>query len=300
MSVVIVGRGGTLGAVLADRLAADAIELRVPDPTDMTEVGAIARASVVINAGGPRVRPGLVNADYVREHVGLAARIVRSMRPGAHLIHLSSTAVYGARAKRLGVDDVEAPTLFPYADYAAAKLAAETMVRSLGPERGIHVTVVRPSMVYGPGIDSAVESIRRLAGRGISLRLAPGRLRQHLVHIDLLVDLIAAVAQRKAPSGARIFVAADPFVLTNEDLIAPARLPVVVPLAALAAAKRAIGVAGLSPDILDTFAVLAIDNEFEGGPAFAACGLDPARYARERTFDPYFRAPFAGREDARQ
>src|SRR5215472_8580966 len=124
-SVTVVGSSGTLGARLATRLGARPVDLRGTDPRDTAPVPAIAEARVVVNAGGPRVRPGLDWEDYAREHVGLAARVVRSMRAGSRLVHLGSTAVYGARGCMLDAGAPEAPECFPMPAYACAKMAAE-------------------------------------------------------------------------------------------------------------------------------------------------------------------------------
>jgi len=293
MTVLVVGKGGTLGAFLTARLSAEGVELRAdpgalrPGAEPLPEV---VRASVVVNASGPRVRPGLSFADYFREHVEVSSRIVRSMQPGSHLVHLSSTAVFGARGERLAAGDPEAPTLFPSAAYACAKLGAEAMVRALARERRVRVTVLRPTMVYGPGVDSALESIRRLASRGVSLRLSPGRLRQHLVHIDLLADAVARAVVTTPRDGERVLLVADPFVLCNDDLVVRGGVPVPIPLGVAGAASRAIAVSRLGPQLtLEALAVLGIDNEFDWETGMSELGLDPARYARERTFDPYFR-----------
>jgi len=288
MTVLVVGKGGTLGAALAGRLEAEAIELRASDPREASLVAEVARASVVVNASGPRVRPGLAFEDYFREHVGVAARVVRSMQPGAHLVHVSSTAVFGARGTRLAAGDPEAPTLFPSSAYACAKLAAEAQVRALARERKIRVTVLRPSMVYGPGIDSALASILRLSARGIGLTLAPARLRQHLVHVDLFVDAVSRAALTTPREGERLLLVADPFVLTNADLAPPRGVPLTIPLGLTSAVGELARRGGASILPLEALEVLAIDNEFEWRPLFEELGLDEARYARERTFDPYF------------
>lgn len=288
--VIVVGAGGTLGARLARHLGARGVEARCRDPRDTAPLEEVSDARVVVHAGGPRVRPGLDWADYFREHVGLTSRVVRAMRPGSHLVHVSSTAVYGAsRGVRLGPESPEAPVLFPSAHYACAKLAAETAARALGAQRGIAVTVVRPSMVYGPSVDSALESLRRLSARGVSLRLAPRALRQHLVHVDLLLALVERCAS-VGPFAERLLVAADPFVLTNGDLELPG-VPVWIPTGAAASAQRAWARAMpiAAPLSLDALAVLAADNTFDGLAALRATGLDAATFARERTFDPYWR-----------
>jgi nucleoside-diphosphate-sugar epimerase len=288
VKTLILGKGGTIGAVLARRLEAPAIEVRVPDPRDEAPIPEAVDADVVVNAGGPRVRPGLGPADYLREHVGLATKLARSMRPGSHLVHLSSTAVYGAWGAPLALEAPPRPERFPSAAYARAKLAAEKAARE-GRARGVRVTVLRPSMVYGPGIDSALASILRLASRGVSLRLLPGTLRQHLTHVELLGDAVArAIEVPPSSDEPRMFVVADPFVLTNEELVAPRGVPVPVPLRvgrALHAFARALHRERLA---LDTLAVLALDNVFDERPLFEALQLDRARYARSRTFTPYF------------
>jgi nucleoside-diphosphate-sugar epimerase len=287
MRLVVVGKGGTLGALLAARLGAPAIELRQPDPRVSAVVPELAEADVVVNAGGPRVRPGLDWADYFREHVGVTMRIARSLRPGAHLVHLGSTAVYGARGTLLGPEDVPAPTLFPSPAYAAAKLSAELAAVAAGCERELRVTVLRPSMVYGPGVDSALESLRRLGRRGVGLELRPRSLRQHLTHVELLVAAVRRAAQQGGPSLPRTLLVADPFVLRNEDLRC-GRVRVPVPLDLVASGEplaRRFGLGGMA----ETFRVLALDNEFDAGATWGALGLDPAEFARARTFDPYWR-----------
>ncbi len=289
MEILVVGKGGTLGAAIARHLGCTAIELRATDPRDTSPVNEVARADALVNASGPRVRPGLDWADYFQEHVGVASRVMRSARPGAHVIHISSCAVYGARGALLSTDDLEAPTLFPSQAYACAKLAAEAQVRALGRSRGIRVTVLRPSMVYGPGIESALDSILRLSSKGVSLRFKPAHVRQHLVHVELFLDAVKSATMRP-PDDERVLILADPFVLTNSDLVPRDGLPMVVPLGAMSALHALARRFGRAPPSTEALAVLAMDNEFAWRPAFDALELDPGQYARGRTFDPYWSA----------
>jgi dTDP-4-dehydrorhamnose reductase len=63
MRTVVVGAGGTLGALLASRLDAIPLEVRATDPTDTSILQEVADADVVVNASGPRVRPELAWPD---------------------------------------------------------------------------------------------------------------------------------------------------------------------------------------------------------------------------------------------
>lgn len=286
VSVLIVGKGGTLGAALAERLQADAIELRAA--TKFTD-DRLANADVVVNASGPRVRPGLQWGDYFREHVGVTSTIARAMRPGAHLVHVSSTAVFGARGTRLSTSDAEAPTLFPSAAYACAKLAAEMAARAIARERKVRITVLRPTMVYGPGVDSALDSIRRLGRRGVCLRLRPARGRQHLVHMDLFVEAVLRATETLPRDDERILIVADPFVLENAELEVLRGLPVNLYLGVARGLHAMAAKLGTSPPLtVDALAILGIDNEFDWRPAFDELGIDVNRFAREKTFAPYW------------
>lgn len=291
-SLAVAGADGTLGRVLTARLGARGVQVRCPDPRDDRPLPELADADVVVNAAGPRVRPGLGWSDYFREHVGVTTTVVRSMRPGARLVHLSSTAVFGARGETVGPTSREAPTAFPSAAYASAKLAAETAARALGAARGLEVTVLRPSMVYGPGVDSALGSIARALRRGVVLRLTPASLRQHLAHIELLVRAVSRAAT--VPPVALPLVVADPFVLTNADLTpiggrgVPLWLDVRAAEAGRTLLERVLGVASLT---MDALAVLAIDNEFDVAPTWRALRIDPSDFRREVTFDPYWAEP---------
>lgn len=295
MNTLVVGSDGTLGCILVDRLGVRGVRMRCAD-WRAEAPAEIAQADVVVNVAGPRVRPGLGWADYMREHVGVTSAIARTMRAGTRLVHVSSTAVYGARGERLGLQSPEAPTLFPSSAYACAKLAAENAARAIARARGVAVRVLRPSMVYGPGVESALETVRKLARRGLRLRLAPGDVRQHLLHVDLLVRAVdrAAVAAL-APDEAPLLVA-DPFVLTNADVVCSggsssgARLPLAIDVRAMSSVHRALSRTGLelAPAALEALAVLGLDNTFDVAPTWRALGVDPAQFARERTFDRYW------------
>jgi nucleoside-diphosphate-sugar epimerase len=280
VKTVVVGCKGTLGALLVDRLGAPGIEVRVPDPTQDRTIEELADADAVINVAGPRVRPGLEPTDYFREHVGAAARVARSMREGAHLVHVSSAAVYGARRGAVAPGAIASPTLYPSAAYACAKLAAEGEARAHAEGRGVALSILRPALVYGPSVESGLASILRLASRGARIRLLPAQVRQHLLYIDLLVEAIARAATGPKPASPRVLDVADPFVLTNADL-APRGLGVPIPLP--------VG-ARLGPLFPEALAILGIDTVYDPAPTFAALGIDPSRFSRARTFDPYWGA----------
>jgi nucleoside-diphosphate-sugar epimerase len=235
MTIAVVGSEGTLGSLLCKHLRARAVALRHRSEVVGMRVPEVTDADVVVNVAGPRVRPGLSWSDYLREHVGTAEAVARSVPPGAHLVHVSSAAVWGTREGIIGACTPEAPAMFPNPSYAWAKLAGERAARAIAHERGVAITVVRPAMVYGPTITSAIHTLLSLAKRGLALELVPRAGRQHGAHESLFVRTIEALGRRGSP-GKDPLPVCDPFSFTNEELNeaiarqAGARLRVPVPV----------------------------------------------------------------------
>jgi UDP-glucose 4-epimerase len=292
--IAVVGADGAIGSLLVRALDARPVRLRHPGERLDALCGELAGARAIVNVAGPRVRPGLTWPDYLREHVGTAEAIARSADPGAHLIHLSSAAVYGTRpGEVLDARAAESPASFPNAAYAWAKLAAELAARAIGRERGLEVTVLRVPLVYGPDLESAITSLVALARKGLAFRLAPANLRQHLLHERVLVAGLQKLAAKGKGSAAPVLLA-DPFVLTNEDVNAvirsAARAPVAIPVPLRAASRAATAWPGFpaqeAPGALAAFAALAVDIELDWREAYAHVGLSAGEFSRDRLWPP--------------
>jgi nucleoside-diphosphate-sugar epimerase len=234
-------------------------------------------------------------ADYLREHVGCAIAIARATKPGAHLVHFGSAAVYGARGCVIRADTPEAPATFPNPSYAWAKLAGEHAVRAICRERGVGLTVLRPAMVYGARVTSAIETIFSLARHGVRLELKPGSVKQHCLSFDLLVEILRKL-HTLGPRD-RTLVACDPFVFTNADLDAAVRarfggiaLPAPLQWAEALLRRWPMFPDREPPGALAAFAFLGLDNEFDWQETFQLLGIDTDRFARSRTLDPHLRA----------
>lgn len=295
--VAWVGADGALGATLAPALGAQPLRLRCPDLSDDGPMGEIDGFDVVIDGAGPRVHPGLAWGDYLREHVGTATRVARSMRPGRHLVFISSAAIYGAGRGDVSASTAPRPDTFPVPPYAWAKLTAEYAVRAVSAERGVALTVLRPSIIYGPGAGGVLVTLRDFARRGLRASLLPESTRQHLLHLHLFQRVLEGLIAVPPPSETRIFVVADPFVLTSAELNAaymaagPRAAPLPVPIGLVARASR-----GWQrrtgrdlPGPVAVAAMLGLDNAYDWQPCLAHLGIDPGPFGR-RVFDDFLEA----------
>jgi nucleoside-diphosphate-sugar epimerase len=295
--VAFVGADGALGSVLAPALAAHPVRLRSPDLTDRSPLPELAGRRVVIHAAGPRVHPGLGWGDYLREHVGTTTRVASSLAPGSHLVLVSSAAIYGSGRGSVDAATAPDPASFPAPDYAWAKLAAEHTARAICAERGVALTVLRPSIIYGPGAGGVLIALRDLARRGVRFVLDPPAARQHLLHLRLFEQVLRAVIASPPPARPATHVVADPFVLTTADVNAAieraGRRAAVIPapVSWVAKATRAWQSAGdrRAPGPFAVASMLVLDNAYDAGATLAALGVDAAPFGRS-LFDEFMSA----------
>jgi nucleoside-diphosphate-sugar epimerase len=273
------------------------VRLRCRDLAEVAPVPELADANVVINAAGPRVHAGLKWADYLREHVGTATRVAISARPGSHVVLVSSASVYGAGRGHVTPSTAPQPDSYPVSPYAWAKLASEYATRAVCAERGVSLTVLRPSMIYGPGAGGALLRLRDIARRRVRFVLAPEGARQHLLHIDLFRLVLQALAARPAPERVATYMVADPFVLTAADInlllraAAPRAASVPLPVGLAAGAVRAWQSRSerQPPGAIAVAAMLMVDNVYDWQPCLDHLCIDPGPFGRER-FDEFFRS----------
>lgn len=103
--------------------------------------------------------------------------------------------------------------------YGVSKAEAEAGLRQLAAETGMEVTIIRPPLVYGPGVKANFLSLMRWVARGIPLPLgAIHDNRRSLVALDNLVDLIVTCIDHPAAAN-QTFLASD-----GEDLSTTALL----------------------------------------------------------------------------
>lgn len=103
----------------------------------------------------------------------------------------------------------------PKNPYALSKQEAETELHSLAEETGLEVVIIRPPLVYGPGVKANFLRILKAIHTGMPLPLGLVHNRRSLVAMDNLVDLIITCARHPDAAGQTFFVS------DGEDLSTP-------------------------------------------------------------------------------
>jgi len=111
-------------------------------------------------------------------------------------------------------DDVPAP-IDPY---GISKLEAEQDLKALAADTGMELVIIRPVLVYGPGVKANFLSMMRWLYRGIPLPFGAVHNRRSLVALDNLVDLIVTCSDHPAAAN-QVFLASDGEDLSTTQLL---------------------------------------------------------------------------------
>ena len=96
----------------------------------------------------------------------------------------------------------------PEGIYGKSKREAELKLLKIGKESGMHVSIIRPSLVYGPGVKGNLQLMLSGIKRGWFPPLPETGNRRSMIHVDDLVRAIFLVAEDDRANG-EIFIATD-------------------------------------------------------------------------------------------
>lgn len=106
----------------------------------------------------------------------------------------------------------------PADEYSCSKVRGEEGLLALTDTGGMRVCIIRPPLIYGPGVKAnfaALLSLARLARKGLPVPLGAARAPRSLVAASVLCDFMVTVAEQ----GSGIFHVADKNDLTVAQLL---------------------------------------------------------------------------------
>ena len=161
----------------------------------------------------------------------------------SRFVYVSSISVHGNSTGEKAY--VEEDGANPHGFYAVSKLEGELALRKIAERSGFDLVIVRPPLVYGPGVGGNFLRLMCWADKGWPLPLGSVRNLRSFIGIENLVDLLVSCVEHERAAG-QTFLAADGEDLSTPDLIRrvavllgrPARL-IPFPVAALRLAASA-------------------------------------------------------------
>lgn len=158
--------------------------------------------------------------EFRRVNVEGTANLARQAAAAGvrRFVSLSSVKVNG-EATQVGHPFAADDTPSPDDPYGISKHEAELVLRQIAKETGMEVVIIRPPLVYGPGVKANFASMMRWLSRGIPLPLAAvTHNRRSLVALDNLVDLIVTCLNHPAAAN-QTFLVSDGEDLSTAELL---------------------------------------------------------------------------------
>ena len=160
------------------------------------EYAALPKAGdVVFHAGGLAHRRGQGLASYMAANCELTLDLYQraSNLGAAGFVFLSTAKVLGESSAGVGgALPIDAPRR-PHGPYAESKAAAEERLLAAWRQRQLALAIVRPPLVYGPGVRANFRALLKALAHGLPLPLATAHGPRSLVSVANLVDALGRV-----------------------------------------------------------------------------------------------------------
>ncbi|MHB1174515.1 MAG: UDP-glucose 4-epimerase family protein [Sulfuriferula sp.] len=131
------------------------------------------------------------------------------------LVFVSSIKVNGEETAT-GFNEGDTPA--PHDPYGQTKREAEQMLSQISKETGLEVVIVRPPLVYGPGVKGNLARLLSWVERGIPLPLAGIRNTRSLIGIDNFTSALHACLTHPAAAG-RTYLVRDGEDISTPELV---------------------------------------------------------------------------------
>ncbi len=155
-------------------------------------------------------------AEFRRVNVEGTRQLLDSDRMSSveRFVYLSTIKVHGESSvgQRMHIEDQPDPV----DPYAASKLEAEDLIAAKARERGFEYTIIRPPLVYGPGVGGNFLRLMKLVDSGVPLPLGSVRNSRSLVGVSNLCDLIRECLLNPNAAGKTYLVSDDEDVSTGD------------------------------------------------------------------------------------
>jgi nucleoside-diphosphate-sugar epimerase len=199
-----------------------------PDRVSVGEIGgatewrnALAGASVVVHLAARvhimRETASDALAEFRRVNVAGTERLARMAASAGvrRLVYVSSIKVNGEATEARPFSASDEPC--PLDPYGMSKWEAEQVLAHIGAQSPLEIVIVRPPLVYGPGVRGNFLRLMKLAGLGLPLPLGGARNLRSLVFVRNLADALVTCAVHPHAMG-RTFLVSDGEDISTADL----------------------------------------------------------------------------------
>jgi nucleoside-diphosphate-sugar epimerase len=230
-AIVVTGAGGFIGRALVERLATRGARVTallrrnvaLPRSVEARVLGnlnpgtdwpaLLAEARAVVHLASRAHVPASEEQHWIEAEAATAAALARAAAEAGvpRLVLMSSIKVLGDATPGRAFRADDAPV--PGDVYGLAKWRIEVAMRAAAGER---LAILRPPLVYGPGVKANFRALLRLVDSGVPLPFARIDNRRSFIFLDNLLDLVETALVHPAAAGGIFLLRDDEDVSTAE------------------------------------------------------------------------------------
>ena len=156
--------------------------------------------------------------DYLNVNVEGTRKLLHAAKLNnvKRFIYISSIKVNGEGTKA-GVSYKESDEFCPSDPYAISKMQCEELVKLFCEENNIEYTIIRPPLVYGPGVKANFLKLMIFVNKSLPLPMKSIKNRRSFIYVKNLCDAISICITHEAAKN-QTFVIKD-FTLSTPELI---------------------------------------------------------------------------------
>ena len=148
-------------------------------------------------------------AEYRKINVDATLNLARqAAQTGVRRFIFLSTIKVNGEQTLPGKPFTEKDVPEPRDPYSISKYEAEKQLQELADETGMEMVIIRPVLVYGPGVKGNFASMMHYLRKGVPLPFGAIHNRRSLVALDNLVDLIFICIEHSAAAN-QVFLVSD-------------------------------------------------------------------------------------------
>ena len=157
--------------------------------------------------------------EFQRINVGGTAAVARAAAAEGvrRFVFVSTVKVNGESTAGRPFTEGDLPA--PQDPYAVSKWEAEEALRCVSAETGLEVAIIRPPLVYGPGVRANFLCLMRMVERGLPLPLPDTNNRRSLIGVENLADCLVRCVMHPGAANHTFMVSDGQDVSTHELVV---------------------------------------------------------------------------------